>query len=94
MTIGERVAQLRQERGWSQAELAQRAHTAQGLVSMIETGVRKCPNTVVLWKLAKAFGNGVTVEMLTGMSAVEYAEYTVQISEVAKAARIAAGQAA
>lgn len=37
-TVGERVRQVRQERGWTQAELAKRAKIAQSSVSELERG--------------------------------------------------------
>jgi transcriptional regulator with XRE-family HTH domain len=38
--IGELIKRLREERGWSQAELARRAGITQAMISYLETGKR------------------------------------------------------
>lgn len=57
--FGQRVAQLRQERGWSQNDLAARAGINQSYLSKIESGERPTPSILVVWKLAKAFNISV-----------------------------------
>lgn len=40
-TLGDRVRQVRKERGWKQPELAKRAKVAQSSISELETGTAK-----------------------------------------------------
>ena len=47
---------LRQQRGWSQAELAKRAKVTDAYVAQLETGKRWNPSLEVLRRLAKALG--------------------------------------
>lgn len=65
MPIGERLKQQRQARGYTQAELALRAHVSQGLVARIETGKVKDPASSITLRLARALG--VTADWLIGM---------------------------
>jgi molybdate-binding protein/DNA-binding XRE family transcriptional regulator len=62
-TSGNRVRQLRQQRGWSQAELAQQAGISRTAVSAIE-GDRLVPSVAAALALAKVLG--CTVEELFG----------------------------
>lgn len=55
MTISERIKALRAERGWSQSELAQRAHMTQAGLSLIEAGGRQ-PTYRVMKAIARALG--------------------------------------
>ncbi len=52
--LGERVFELRDERGWSQSELARRAGLSRNTVSFLEAGLRK-PASATIRKLARAF---------------------------------------
>ena len=54
MTISERIRLLRQERKWTQAELAERLGIHQKQVSAYERGVN-LPSTDILIKLAEVF---------------------------------------
>lgn len=54
MTISERIRQLRQERKWTQAELAEQLGIHQKQVSAYERGVN-LPSTEILIKLAEIF---------------------------------------
>jgi transcriptional regulator with XRE-family HTH domain len=54
MAIKDRIKQLRQERNWSQTQLAQRMEIHQKQVSAYERG-RNVPSTEVLIKLADIF---------------------------------------
>lgn len=54
MTLGERVRRLRQDRGWSQAQLGQRLGVHQEQVSGYERDVH-VPSTELLVQLAEAF---------------------------------------
>ncbi|ABI77277.1 DNA-binding protein [Hyphomonas neptunium ATCC 15444] len=51
--FGKRLRQLREERGWSQEEFADRAGLHRTYVSAVERGVRN-PTLSVLERLAKA----------------------------------------
>jgi transcriptional regulator with XRE-family HTH domain len=59
------MKELRERKGWSQAELARRAGLTQPYIVMIESGARKNPSLKVLGKLAKALGVDVG-ELLKG----------------------------
>ena len=61
MTLGERIRQEREARGWSQAELAGRVGgiTSQ-YISMLEKGKRDNPTRELLRQLAKEFGISVS----------------------------------
>jgi len=62
MKIGQRIAELRDQRGWTQERLAERAGIARGTLAAIEVGHRK-PSRWVLRDIAKALR--VEVEDLT-----------------------------
>src|SRR5205085_1571135 len=64
-TFGERLARIRQQRGWTQQELAERAGIRYETISRIENGVHKEPRVYVAVALAKALGT--TVDYLCGM---------------------------
>lgn len=52
--FGQRIRQLRQERGWSQEEYGERCNLDRTYISGIERGVRN-PSLEVLESLAKGF---------------------------------------
>ena len=52
--FGENLYQLRQERKWSQQEVALRIHASQQCVSQWEKGITE-PTLTYLWKLADLF---------------------------------------
>jgi transcriptional regulator with XRE-family HTH domain len=54
MPLGEKIRQLRSERGWSQSELAARLGGDPGQISRYETG-KISPSIDVVVKLAEAF---------------------------------------
>jgi SOS-response transcriptional repressor LexA len=56
MIFGERIKQLRKEKGWLQKELAEKAGVSPDAVSLWETCARAIPRAKTLKKLAKAFG--------------------------------------
>ena len=62
MAIKDRIKQLRQEKNWSQAQLAQQMGIHQKQVSAYERG-RNVPSTEVLVKLAEIFN--VSLDYLT-----------------------------
>jgi transcriptional regulator with XRE-family HTH domain len=53
--VGDKVRDLRKERGWSQQELADRAGISMQTVSNLETG-RHVPEIATLSKIAGALG--------------------------------------
>ena len=52
MTLGDRVQSLREDRGWSQRELARRAMLHHGFVSELEQGKRRDALGQTIKKLA------------------------------------------
>src|SRR5689334_18051967 len=64
MTLGERIKLEREARGWTRADLAQRAGLTAPYISMLESGKRGNPNLDTLRQLAAALG--VTVADLEG----------------------------
>ena len=64
MDLGERIWELREERGWSQAELSRISGVARTTLTHIETGKNPFPRTPTLRRLARAFG--IDVSELTG----------------------------
>ncbi|MDH5525392.1 MAG: helix-turn-helix domain-containing protein [Desulfobulbaceae bacterium] len=79
MTIAERIRQLRQERHWTQAELAERLGIHQKQVSAYERGVN-LPSTDILIKLAEAFD--VTLDYLAFEAKGRPAKLNVQDREL------------
>jgi XRE family transcriptional regulator, master regulator for biofilm formation len=65
--IGNRISELRRQRGFSLRELAKLARVSQGNLSMIESGDRHGGNLTLLSgrRLAKALG--VSLDYLVGM---------------------------
>ena len=53
--IGDRLFELREQRGWSQTEVARRARLSRSTVVNVENGVRS-PSMPTLRRLARAFG--------------------------------------
>jgi transcriptional regulator with XRE-family HTH domain len=70
LDLADRVLDLRLEKGWSQAELAQRVGTKQANISRIESGLAN-PTVKFLQKLAQAFG--VELEVRLGLEQPERA---------------------
>jgi len=65
--FGERVLQLRKERGWSQPELGKRVGTSATMISRYERG-EMTPSIEVAFRIAKAFG--VTLDGLVSDEAL------------------------
>jgi putative transcriptional regulator len=55
-----RLKELRAERGWSQAELAERLDVARQSVNAIETG-KYDPSLPLAFKIARLFGQSIEV---------------------------------
>jgi len=51
--LGKRVRKIREEKGWSQEELAHKAGFYRTYIGHIETG-RKSPSAYTVWRIAKA----------------------------------------
>lgn len=60
--IGERIAELRRARGWSQEELADRSGISWGYIRLLEGGHRRNIQAQTAIKLANAFE--ITVDEL------------------------------
>jgi transcriptional regulator with XRE-family HTH domain len=54
------IRRLREARGLTQAEVAERANVKKQYVTMLERGARKNPSLPVLKRIAKALGVPVT----------------------------------
>lgn len=65
MTLGERLKRLREEKGWTQRELARISGVDNAWIWRLENGERMFPSIPAAMKLAKAFG--VTLDYLAGM---------------------------
>ena len=65
--LGQRVAELRKELGWTQTQLAECIGISQQLIAAYEAGARKIPASM-LATLAKLFA--VPMEQLVGMKAL------------------------
>jgi transcriptional regulator with XRE-family HTH domain len=62
LDIANDVLRLRLEKGWSQAELAERVGTKQANISRLENGLAN-PSVELLQRLAKAFGTELVVRL-------------------------------
>lgn len=62
--FGQRLRAVREARGWTQDELAERANLSSSVISHFETGVRGKPSADNLVKLANALS--VSVDFLLG----------------------------
>lgn len=69
--IGKRVARLREEKGWSQLELAQRMEVDNSVISKIEKETRKVSSDE-LDRLATIFG--VSADTLLGRKTADHGE--------------------
>ncbi len=54
MRIGERIALLREAKGWNQSELATRAGVTPSAINQIESGLTKRPSIETLFRIADA----------------------------------------
>src|SRR3990172_6582350 len=60
LDIGDEILRLRIEKGWSQAELAERSGTKQANISRLESGLSN-PSINFLQKVAKALDTNVAI---------------------------------
>lgn len=65
MNMGEKLSELREDRGLTQRELAEQLHVSNSSISAFETGARE-PNVGALRALASAFN--VTMDYLAGLT--------------------------
>jgi transcriptional regulator with XRE-family HTH domain len=79
MKISERIKRLRQEKDWTQADLAEKLHVHQKQVSAYERGVNT-PSTDILVKLAEIFQ--VTLDYLAFESHGQPARFNIQDREL------------
>lgn len=68
-TLGTRIAQMRDERGWYQKKLAERAGLSAAFLSEIENDKRN-PSTDVLLRISEALGASLDY-LVTGQTEVE-----------------------
>ncbi len=54
------LKRLRERKGWTQDQLAQKARVTRPYVTMLEAGARKAPSVATLKRLARALGVPVT----------------------------------
>lgn len=62
LDLADEVFELRMEKGWTQAELAERIGTAQANISRLENGLAN-PTFDFLEKLSEAFGTQLSVRL-------------------------------
>jgi DNA-binding XRE family transcriptional regulator len=65
MHIGERIQRLREERGWTQQELAAKTQIKQPVISRLESQTQQSVSSEALKRLARTLG--VTADYLIGM---------------------------
>ena len=79
MGLHERIRQLRQERGWTQAELAEKVHVHQKQISAYERGATT-PSTEVLIKLSEVLD--VTLDYMAFNSSGQSSKLNIQDREL------------
>ena len=67
MTIGQRIKQLREKRGFSQRSLAKQAGIPQPVIQRFEAGMRNAEHMSVAYAKRMARVLGVSVDYLIGM---------------------------
>jgi transcriptional regulator with XRE-family HTH domain len=85
MRLADKIKRLRKERGWSQAELAERLGVHDGHISRIETGKYQ-PSVDVLWKLARTLE--VSADYLLDEEAGEFAPISTEGKPLAERLRL------
>ena len=63
LRLGVKIAKLRQKLGWSQADLANRAHTSQQAISRVEDPDYTRYSLSLLQKLATTMGRHLTIDL-------------------------------
>jgi transcriptional regulator with XRE-family HTH domain len=64
-TFGQRLKAIREKRGWSQSELAERAGVPYETIYRVERGTHQEPRVSIAAKLALALG--VSLDVLAGL---------------------------
>lgn len=64
-SFGTRLKAIREKRGWSQSELAERAHVPYETIYRVERGTHQEPRISIAVKLARALG--VSLDVLAGV---------------------------
>lgn len=62
--LGERIKQLREERGLTQEELASRARLSRIYIAKLEQGDRLSPSFPALERIARALGVRVRIDLV------------------------------
>lgn len=63
LSLGVKIAKLRRKLGWSQADLAHRAHTSQQAISRVEDANYTHYSLPLLQKLASTMGKHLTIDL-------------------------------
>ncbi|CAN5274606.1 hypothetical protein BH10PSE19_BH10PSE19_09700 [soil metagenome] len=82
--IGERLAQLRKERGITQKDMAKQLDVTQSMVSDYENGVFRIHGDLII-RLAKVLN--ISADELLGLDKTEGAQYTIQNKRIFKKLR-------
>jgi len=61
--LARKLRDLRQQAGWSQAELAKRAGTSPSTISRLESSAPECASLAVIERIAQALGGTVDIEL-------------------------------
>jgi len=80
LDLADEVFELRMERGWTQAELAERVGTAQANISRLENGLAN-PTFEFLQKLSKAFGTQLSVHLQRRPTEIETRVVYIEVPE-------------
>jgi transcriptional regulator with XRE-family HTH domain len=88
-TLGERIVELRERKGWNRAELARRAEVAVNSLYMIESGITKELREETATKIAKALGVDPGELRYGGPAAAELARAERELADAEEAARAA-----
>jgi|RhiMethySRZTD1v2_1073278.scaffolds.fasta_scaffold655966_3 transcriptional regulator with XRE-family HTH domain len=64
-TFGERLKRIREQRGWSPSELAERSGVPYETIYRVERGTHQEPRVSIAAKLARALG--VSLDVLAGV---------------------------
>ncbi|NAW50095.1 helix-turn-helix domain-containing protein [Elizabethkingia argentiflava] len=81
VSIGERIAQLRKAKDWSQDQLAKEVESSRVMIGKYERG-DNLPSIEVMVKIAKAFGVSVDFILGEGLNAAYDKEMVKRLDEV------------
>lgn len=80
LTMGERIAKIRERRGLTPSELAKRAKIPLSTLSVVERGIRKGEGLSVATAKRLAETLGVTLDYLSGMYEDEEVEHYAAVA--------------